>query len=202
MLACASGRDEIAEKVVSIWDELRDGRDVMIVTPINDGPCGVAGLNRRLHDEYLRRKDLQELRGPLGDLFSPGEPIVHRRNCYKRGLFNGSMGTVQRIDRTEQQITAIFDGDEHVFPAEDLVDLSLGYALTCHRAQGSEADHVIVALPPSRLLDPSWLYTAVTRARQQVVIVGQPETMQEALQRPYADDRRAVGLVWEKRPRS
>ncbi|WP_194460343.1 ATP-binding domain-containing protein [Bradyrhizobium sp. CCBAU 53421] len=103
---------------------------------------------------------------------------------------------MQRIDRTERQITAIFDGDEHVFPAEDLVDLSLGYALTCHRAQGSEADYVIVALPPSRLPDPSLLYTAVTRARQQAVIVGQPKTMQEALQRPYADERRMVGYSW------
>jgi hypothetical protein len=95
-----------------------------------------------------------------------------------------------------QCLTAVFDGDEHVFPAEDLVDLSLGYALTCHRAPGSEADYVIVALPPSRLLDPSWLYTAVTRARQQVIIVGLPETMQEALQRPYADERRTVGYTW------
>ncbi|MDA9492409.1 AAA family ATPase [Bradyrhizobium sp. CCBAU 11361] len=196
MLARASGRDEIAKKVVSIWDKLRDGRDVMIVTPVNDGPCGIAGLNRRLHDEYLRSKDLQELRGPLGDLFSPGEPVVHRRNCYKRGLFNGSMGIVRRIDRSERQLVAVFDDEEHVFAAEDLVDLSLGYALTCHRAQGSEADYVIVVLPPSRLLDPSWLYTAVTRARQQVIIVGQPETVRDALQRPYADERRCVGLHW------
>jgi len=196
MLVRASGREEIAEKVVSIWNELRDGRDVMIVTPVNDGPCGVSGLNRRLHEEYLRTKDLQELKGPLGDLFSPGEPVVHRRNCYKRGLFNGSMGTVRRIDRTERQLAAVFDGDEHVFVSEDLVDLSLGYALTCHRAQGSEADYVIIALPPSRLLDPSWLYTAVTRARQQVIVVGQPETIREALQRPYADERRLVGLRW------
>lgn len=196
MLARASGRDEIAQKVVSIWNELRDGRDVMIVTPINDGACGVSGLNRRLHDEYLRRKDLQELKGPLGDLFSPGEPVVHRRNCYKRGLFNGSMGTIRRIDRSELQLVAVFDDEEHAFNSEDLVDLSLGYALTCHRAQGSEADYVIVALPPSRLLDPSWLYTAVTRARQQVIIAGQPETLQEALQRPYADERRMVGYSW------
>ncbi|MCS3928999.1 exodeoxyribonuclease V alpha subunit [Bradyrhizobium elkanii] len=119
---------------------------------------------------------------------------MHRRNCYKRGLFNGSMGT--RIDRTERQLTAVFDGEEHVFSSEDLVDLSLGYALTCHRAPGSEADYAIVALPLCRLLDPSWLYTAVTRARQQVVIVGQPETIREALQRPYADEKRLVGLHW------
>jgi exodeoxyribonuclease V alpha subunit len=196
MLDRVAGREQIADRVVSIWNDFGEDRDVIIVTPVNDCPCGVAGLNRRLHDEYLRKKDLQELRGPLGDLFSPGEPVIHRRNCYKRGLFNGSMGTVRRIDRAERQLMAVFDGEEHVFASEDLVDLSLGYALTCHRAQGSEADYVIVALPPSRLLDPSWLYTAVTRARQQVVIVGQPETIQEALQRPYADERRSVGLQW------
>jgi exodeoxyribonuclease V alpha subunit len=104
------------------------------------------------------------------------------------------MGTVRRIDRVERQLVVVFDGEEHVFASEDLVDLALSYALTCHRAQGSEADYVIVALPPSRLLDPSWLYTAVTRARQQVVIVGLPEMIQEALQRPYADERRVIGL--------
>lgn len=198
MLERVAGRERIADRVVSIWNDFGDDRDVMIVTPVNEGACGVAGLNRRLHDEYLPRKDLQELRGPLSDLFSPGEPVVHRRNCYKRGLFNGSMGTIRRIDRAERQLMAVFDGEEHVFASEDLVDLSLGYALTCHRAQGSEADYVIVALPPSRLLDPSWLYTAVTRARQQVIIVGLPDTMREALQRPYADERRCVGLRWSR----
>jgi exodeoxyribonuclease V alpha subunit len=196
MLARVSGREALADRVVSIWNEFDEDDDVMIVTPVNDGPCGVTGLNRRLHDEYLRTKDLQALRGPLGDLFSPGEPVLHRRNCYKRGLFNGSMGKVRRIDRAERQMIAIFDGEEHIFASDDLVDLSLGYALTCHRAQGSEADYVIVTLPLSRLLDPSWLYTAVTRARRQVIIVGQPETIREALQRPYADEHRVVGLRW------
>ncbi|WP_050420538.1 ATP-dependent DNA helicase [Bradyrhizobium tropiciagri] len=119
---------------------------------------------------------------------------MHRRNCYKRGLFNGSMGTVRRIDRTERQLVTVFDDEEHVFAAEDLVDLSLGYALTCHRAQGSEADYVVVALPPSRLLDPSRLYTAVTRARQRVIIVCQPETIRVALLQPYADERTLTGL--------
>ena len=69
-------------------------------------------------------------------------------------------------------------------------------ARTCHRAQGSEANYVIVALPPSRLLDPSWFYTAITRARQQVIIVGQPKTMRDAPQRPYANERSMVGLSW------
>jgi exodeoxyribonuclease V alpha subunit len=195
-IAAASGREAIADRVVMLRTAFSGDTDVMVVTPVNDGPCGVAGLNRRLHDEYLRTRDLQELRGPLGDLFSPGEPVLHTVNNYQRGLFNGSLGTIRRIDRAQRSLIAAFDGEEHVFAAEDLIDLALGYALTCHRAQGSEADHVIVAMPESRLLDPSWIYTAVTRARRSVVIVGQPETMREALGRPFADEHRLVGLRW------
>jgi exodeoxyribonuclease V alpha subunit len=195
-IAVASGREAIADRVVALRTSFSTDADVMVVTPVNNGPCGVAGLNHRLHDEYLRTRDLQELRGPLGDRFSPGEPLLHTVNNYQRALFNGSLGTVRRIDREQRSLIAVFDTEEHAFAAEDLVDLSLGYVLTCHRAQGSEADHVIVALPESRLLDPSWLYTAVTRARRSVVIVGQAETMRAALGRPFADEHRLVGLRW------
>jgi exodeoxyribonuclease V alpha subunit len=192
----AAGREAIADHVVSVRETFGAGADVMVVTPVNDTACGVAGLNRRLHDRYLASRTLQELRGPLGDLFSPGEPVMHLTNDYKRALFNGSLGTVRRIDRAERGLIAVFDGEEHVFGPEDLINLALGYAMTCHRAQGSEADHVIVALPESRLLDPSWLYTAITRARRSVVIVGQPKTVGDALARPFADEQRTVGLLW------
>jgi exodeoxyribonuclease V alpha subunit len=191
----AAGREAIADHVVSVRETF-GGADVIVVTPVNGTACGVAGLNRRLHDRYLASRTLQELRGPLGDLFSPGEPVMHLTNDYKRALFNGSLGTVRRIDRAERSLIAVFDGEEHVFGPEDLVNLALGYAMTCHRAQGSEADHVIVALPESRLLDPSWLYTAITRARRSVVIVGRPETVRDALARPFADEQRTVGLLW------
>jgi exodeoxyribonuclease V alpha subunit len=202
-MVVAVGREAIADATVQIHADM-GGRagDVLIITPINNGPCGVTGLNRRLHDGHVRATGLQELRGPLGDVIAAGEPLLHCRNNYKRGLFNGSRGAVRRIDRAERQVVATFDGEEHVFASDDLVDLVLGYALTCHRAQGSEADYVIVALPPSRLLDPSWLYTAVTRARKLVVIVGQSETIRDALMRSYADERRAVGLVWGCRPQA
>jgi len=196
LLLPADGRDDIADKVISTRQRLLGQSEVMVLTPVNDGPCGVAGLNRRLHDDYVARTELQELRGPLGDLFSPGEPVVHRRNDYRRGLFNGSVGRVRRIERSQRSLTAVFDEEEHVFAGDELVDLALGYALTCHRAQGSEAKNVIIALSNSRLLDPSWLYTAVTRASELAVLVGQEKTIEEALGRPYPEDRRVVGLNW------
>jgi exodeoxyribonuclease V alpha subunit len=136
----ASGREAIADATARLYADLggRDG-DILIVTPVNAGPCGTSGLNRRLHDAYVEASGLQELRGALGEIFSAGEPVLHRRNDYKRGLFNGSMGKVLRIDRTARSLVALFDGEEHTFESADLVDLSLGYALTCRRSQGSES---------------------------------------------------------------
>jgi exodeoxyribonuclease V alpha subunit len=118
----AVGRETIGEKVVTARADLGGGPDVMVVTPVNDGPCGVIGLNRRLHDDYVEKHELQELCGPLGDLFSAGEPVVHRRNDYHRGLFNGSVGSVKRIDRSQRSLIAVFDNEEHSFEGDELVD--------------------------------------------------------------------------------
>jgi exodeoxyribonuclease V alpha subunit len=112
----ASGREAIADATTSLYADLggRNG-DILIVTPVNGGPCGTAGLNRCLHDTYVEATDLQEMRGALGEIFSAGEPVMHRRNDYKRALFNGLMGTLLRIDRTSRSLVALFDGEEHVF---------------------------------------------------------------------------------------
>ena len=167
----ASTPAAIAEAVLRAHGDLAVD-DPMIVAPTNEGDSGVRMMNRRLHEMHVRARRCGEIVGALGERFSVGEPIAFRRNDYKRGLFNGSMGRVVGIDAPARSLTASFDDEEHVFTQEDMVDLSLGYALTCHRAQGSQAARVIVALTPSRLLDPSWLYTAVTRAEKQVVLIG------------------------------
>lgn len=196
-LLAASSAEEIANGVVKVVGELTPD-EVMVLAPTNEGPAGVRSLNKRLHDLHLRANGGSEVLNPLGEFFSVGEPIVHRRNDYRRGLFNGSLGIVKSIDLSTNSLTAIFDGDEgeHLFDGTETIDLSLAYALTCHRAQGSQAKRIVVALSPSRLLDPSWLYTAVTRAENQVVIVGGVDTIADALKIPWAAERRQVGLRW------
>jgi exodeoxyribonuclease V alpha subunit len=77
-----------------------------------------------------------------------------------------------------------------------LIDLALAYAVTCHKCQGSQAARVIVPVYRSMVLDPSWLYTAVTRAERQVVVVGERSALATALERPWASDRRRVGFDW------
>lgn len=194
----ASSPNEISDGVVRVVRELAHD-EVMVVAPTNEGTTGVRSLNRRLHRLYLEANGGMEIPNPLGEWFSVGEPIVHGRNDYRRGLFNGSLGIVRSIDPNSETLVATFDGEdgaEHVFAAGETIDLSLAYALTCHRAQGSQAKRIIIALAPSRLLDPSWLYTAVTRAEKQVVVVGSTETMVQALEVPWAAERRHVGFRW------
>ncbi|TXM95305.1 AAA family ATPase [Methylobacterium sp. WL116] len=170
--------------------------DVLVIAPTKSGITGVRALNGELHELYVGANGSSEMTSPLGEHFSVGEPILHGRNDYARGLFNGSIGTVTGLDG--DVLTADFDGEEHQFKREELIDLSLGYALTCHRAQGSQAKRIIIALTPCQLLDPSWLYTALTRAERQVVIVGDPKVIKLTLETPWASAQRLVGFAWDR----
>jgi exodeoxyribonuclease V alpha subunit len=108
-----------------------------------------------------------------------------------------------RIHAAEGALDVAFEGDgaPRQIGADNLVDLDLAYAVTCHKCQGSSAPRVIVPLYRTRVMDPSWLYTAVTRAERQVVLVGDPEVVAEALRRPYAAEARTVGFRWPGGPR-
>jgi exodeoxyribonuclease V alpha subunit len=192
----ASDPARIADAVASVAARLGLDGETMIVTPVNEGPAGTRAMNRRLHDARCQALNLPEMEGELGEVFSPGDPVLHRRNSYRNGLYNGSLGRVASIDPEGRRLVALFDEEEHEFDEMSLIDLGLGYALTCHRAQGSQAPRVVVALPPSRVLDPSWIYTAVTRAERQVVIVCAEATLREALQGDWAAERRMVGFRW------
>ena len=188
----------IAAGVLRSLDDLA-GEDVLTIAPTHEGPSGTRILNRMLHDQRARPGKL-EMSGPLGRHFSVGDPVVHERNDYRRGLFNGSLGRVSFVDPDAGILRAAFDDGEQQFTRAELIDLALGYVLTCHRAQGSQAARVVVALTPSRLLDPSWLYTAVTRAERQVVLVGDEDVLQTALARPWAADTRRIGFEWPAKP--
>ena len=170
----------------------------LIVTARNDGEAGIHALNRIFHSLRVSRLQLDEVKGEFGEWFSVGDPCVFKRNDYSRGLFNGLLGTVAAVDPEARTVKAKFDGydEPHELATPDLIDLQLAYAITCHRGQGSEAQVVIIPLYRTRLLDRSWLYTAVTRAKRQVVLIGSRDVLVEGLAvRPTAE-RRCVGFEW------
>ncbi|MHC2791193.1 ATP-dependent exoDNAse (exonuclease V) alpha subunit [Mesorhizobium jarvisii] len=199
--------DGIAQAVERVSDDLGGfGQgELMVVTATNGGPAGIDELNSLLPRRHVTRHGHTVVKGTLGQWFAPGDPCIHLRNDYSLGLFNGSTGQVVEVSEGERAVTAEIDGRRFRFVAQiigdnpeaadgDLVDLGLAYALTCHKAQGSQCARVIVPVYRTALLTPSWLYTAVTRAERQVVLVGEREAIELALARPWVGEARTVGF--------
>lgn len=194
--------EELAERVLAVWTELGGLKaNNLIITATRPGEAGVAKLNRHLHDAHSQSSGMVAVKGHLGQWYCPGDPVVCLKNDYSRALVNGLMGRVRRVNPEDGSILVQFEDceDAHEITVEQLIDLGLAYAITCHKAQGSQAPAVIVPLYRSVVLDPSWLYTAVTRAERQVVLIGSREILREALGRPWTSARRKVGFRWEPR---
>jgi exodeoxyribonuclease V alpha subunit len=136
--------DSIPVIIEQVVDDFGGFEDLMIVTSTNRGPAGVAHLNRLFHGKYKQQTGLPELKGSLGQYFCPGEPVIHLKNDYQRTVFNGSLGKVLKVDQAAFSLTANLDGNIINFDASQLIDLSLAYAITCHKCQGSQAKRVVV----------------------------------------------------------
>lgn len=127
-------------------------------------------------------------------------------NRYQDGLFNGLLGVVDSIDDPEVSIRWDGEREPRRLPQEAEADIELAYAITCHRAQGSGSQSVVIAVESSSLVTREWIYTAITRARELVILVGDAEGLEKALERrttrttgftlPAADCGRSDQLFW------
>lgn len=182
------------------WADTRGG--VLVVSPTNDaGPASVDKVNERLHTHHLANVSAKQMRGFYNTWYAQGEPVICTANDYKRQLFNGLLGRIETINEDEGGATfmhVLFEDctDPHVLMLKDLYDLALAHSITCHRAQGSQAPKIIIPLYKTRVMDPSWIYTAVTRAQEQVVLAGDLAVLKDALDRPRISESRTVGLKW------
>jgi exodeoxyribonuclease V alpha subunit len=102
--------------------------------------------------------------------------VIQLRNNYDKNLFNGDIGTVTSVDPDAGAIKADFDGESHAFTRAEMGDMALAYAISIHKSQGSEYPVVIVPLLKAHfmMLQRNLLYTAITRGRNKVFIVGEP----------------------------
>jgi exodeoxyribonuclease V alpha subunit len=145
-------------------------RDVQVVAPMHRGKAGVSRLNHALQDR------LNAGRGGrvVGDYeLRAGDRVIQQRNDYDREVFNGDVGRVVVAD-TEGDLTVEFDGRRVDYDAESARQLSLAYAISVHKSQGSEYPAVVVLLLPEHypMLQRNLLYTALTRAKKLAVLVG------------------------------
>ncbi len=148
-------------------------RDVQILAPMHKGVAGVANFNAQL--QATLNPHGHGLRGPGGE-FRPGDKVIQLRNNYDRNLFNGDMGTVTRVHPASGALEVDFDGDPQRFERGEFADLALAYAISIHKSQGSEYPVVIVPLLKGHflMLQRNLLYTAITRGKRKVFLVGEP----------------------------
>ncbi len=147
--------------------------DVQVLAPMHKGVAGVANLNQQL--QAALNPSRQSLKTVSGD-YRPGDKLIQLRNNYDKDLFNGDIGEVLSIDGVRGTLTAVFDGAKHTFERGEFGDLALAYAISIHKSQGSEYPVVIVPLLKAHfvMLQRNLIYTAITRGRKKVFIVGEP----------------------------
>jgi exodeoxyribonuclease V alpha subunit len=174
-------------------------REVQVLTPMHRGPAGAGNLNLLLQQALAPHRDGAPERRHGARVFRPGDKVIQIRNNYEKGaagVFNGTVGVVAGIDLERQSLTVRTDEDEEVgYDFDELDELQHAYAITVHRSQGSEYPAVVIPVTMSAypMLRRNLLYTAITRARRLVVLVGSRQALGIAV-RTAGTGRRHTGL--------
>ncbi|MBM93781.1 MAG: ATP-dependent RecD-like DNA helicase [Legionellales bacterium] len=163
--------------------------DIQVLTPMQKGPLGARALNTLLQAALNPNTDQGIDR--YGQHFAVGDKVLQTLNNYDKQVFNGDLGLIQHIDTTQQVIQVLFDQRSIEYQFNELDELTLAYATTIHKAQGSEFPAVIIPIAMSHfmLLERHLLYTGVTRGRQLVVLVGERRAVKMATQTNQAGAR-------------
>jgi exodeoxyribonuclease V alpha subunit len=168
-------------------------RDIQVLCPMQRGALGARALNVDLQNAL--NPNMADKIERFGSAFAPGDKVMQTENDYDREVFNGDLGRVKRIDQTDGVLIADFDGREVEYSFGELDALVPAYATTIHKSQGSEYPAVVITLAKQHytMLARNLVYTAVTRGKSLVVIVGQRKALAIAV-RSHGSRRRWTKL--------
>jgi len=167
--------------------------DIQVLSPMRKGALGINELNKRLQSQlnpYLDTKNPNYLK--QGDTrLCVGDRVVQISNNYEKFVFNGDNGIIVALDQKKKTLIAAMEGIEVEYSFNEASELMLSYALTIHKAQGSEYKAVVIPITKEHyiLLNKRLIYTAITRGKQLVVLIGQEEALKTAIHSTRGDHR-------------
>jgi exodeoxyribonuclease V alpha subunit len=188
--------EEIMARLIRVVTEriperfgLHPVRDVQILTPMNRGGLGARSLNAELQ-KLLNDKGEPKV-SRFGTTFAPGDKVIQTVNDYDKEVFNGDIGRIAAVDLEEGTLQVDFDGRSVEYEFGELDEVSLAYATSIHKSQGSEYPAVVIPLAMQHytLLERNLLYTAVTRGKKLVTIIGEPKALAMAVKNRKSNRR-------------
>jgi len=188
--------EAIHEKLVQVVSEripkrfkVNPVRDIQVLVPMNRGGLGARALNIDL--QKILNPNAQHSITRFGWTFGVNDKVIQTVNNYDKEVFNGDIGFITAIDMEENTINIDFEGREVIYDSDELDELTLAYATTIHKAQGSEYPVVVIPLSTQHfaLLERNLLYTGVTRGKSLVVIIGQKQALHLAIRTVNAKKR-------------
>jgi len=164
-------------------------RDIQVLTPMNKGPLGTKALNtllqHRLNPHAVRKIVRYET------TYAEGDKVIQVVNNYEKEVFNGDIGCIAMVDEEESRLSVLYDSREVFYEFGEMDDIALAYAITIHKSQGSEYPAVVIPLAMQHysLLERNLVYTAVTRAKKLVMVIGDPKALSTAIANKRSSQR-------------
>lgn len=180
---------------------------IQVLAPMKNAVCGIDNLNKELQDRLNPRDEYKPEIITENIIYRLGDKVMQTTNNYEQewtrmvseyytekgvGVFNGDIGIIENVNLGDNQVTVLFDdGRRAVYERQNLLELTLSYAITIHKSQGSEFDVVVMPLisGPSMILTRNLLYTGVTRAKKMVVLVGDKTNLKRMIKNNYQAKR-------------
>ena len=188
---------EVVTKRIPNKFEIDAIHDIQVLSPIYRGPAGVMLLNERLQEKLNPPTANKMERKLFGTTFRVGDKVMQTQNNYEMDVYNGDIGFINTMDNIEHTISVALDGRTVVYDWNDADQLSLAYAVSVHKAQGSEFPAVVMPVVTQHymMLQRNLLYTAITRATQLCVLAGNRRAIGIAVHNNKVDQR-FTALGW------
>ncbi|NTV06534.1 MAG: ATP-dependent RecD-like DNA helicase [Chlorobiaceae bacterium] len=164
-------------------------QDIQVLTPMNKGPLGTKALNTLLQERLNPDAVRKIVR--FGTTYAEGDKVIQMVNNYDKEVFNGDIGRIAAVDEEESALRVEYDGREVLYESGELDEIALAYAITIHKSQGSEYPAVVIPISMQHytLLERNLIYTAVTRAKKLVMIIGDPKAISMAVGNKRSSER-------------